>query len=305
MSKINQESHSEKRGESYGVLHLQIAKSRPVTELLSEDLGLSAERLNELIGLGAVYVDGERQRDLESFTAVARVGSYVRIHTNPRRYYVPSAAELKNAVVADHPDFLIVNKPARIPVHALVDNAVENLKYALSRSLGVELFTTSRLDIPTCGLMVYAKNKGFLEAYNRSVRERTTSKRYRALVRGNTPDRLPPLGLWTHFMDPSIQAPKIISHEKKDRSRICELKVLRTQIFSKEVAEVEIDLITGRTHQIRAQLAYESFPILGDRLYGSRALVFVGEEIALQCFYLKTPFFEQVIERPRAWGALC
>jgi len=108
-------------------------------------------------------------------------------------------------------------------------------------------------------------------------------KKYRALVY-NTPalqELLLSGNELVHFMEPSPRAPKKVSREKNSDWQICRLKILSARKIEKivlandtdkqncELVELEIELLTGRTHQIRVQLADLGSPVVGDEMYGN------------------------------------
>ncbi len=108
-------------------------------------------------------------------------------------------------------------------------------------------------------------------------------KKYRALVY-NTPalqELLLSGNELVHFMEPSPRAPKKVSREKNTDWQTCRLKILSARKIEKivlandtdkqncELVELEIELLTGRTHQIRVQLADLGSPVVGDEMYGN------------------------------------
>ena len=74
-----------------------------------------------------------------------------------------------------------MNKPAGIPVHATLDNQVENVLHQLHVALGDSLYVTQRLDTEVSGLIVFAKTQEFQRRFNRLLAERKVTKRYRRL----------------------------------------------------------------------------------------------------------------------------
>jgi 23S rRNA pseudouridine1911/1915/1917 synthase len=121
---------------------------------------------------------------------------------------------------------------------------------------------THRLDNPTEGLLLFAKNKRFQTQFNQLLKEGKIKKLYQAQVQG-TP-RWEKNTLLTHYMKPSPRGPKEVSKEKNETWAECRLNILQIQ-----ENQILIELLTGRTHQIRAQLSCEGFPIIGDHLYGA------------------------------------
>ena len=233
--------------------HVTAADTR-VSHVLSQHFKMAPDQVSDLLRLGAVYSDKRRIFEDRSLAK----GTYLRLHLKPKRFAV-SGIDWKARIVHRDRDFVVVNKPAGIPVHASLDNAVENVLECLREVTGETLLVTGRLDTPVAGLVVFARNSGFQKRFNQMLADRQIEKRYRALT--ETP---PPLGRHVHFMEPSERAPRRVSSEKKDGWLLCELEVCAVG------KDVEVLLLTGRTHQIRAQLGALRCPILGDKLYGSR-----------------------------------
>lgn len=242
--------------------HLLSPTSGPARSILRDLLGVEENFLDERLTLGSIYINQKRIREWTSLQA----GDYVRIHLNPKRY--PVDFDWTKLVVRETDDFVVANKPPGLPVPPTVDNLVENLSVQLGRALGVDLHVTHRLDVPTRGLIVLAKNKAFQAYFNQLLSERKIRKTYLAEVEGQSPPRL---GLHRHFMRPSPRAPKELLETPQEGWEECLLEITQIeQQPSQDRFRITIELITGRTHQIRAQLARLGCPLAGDLMYGSR-----------------------------------
>lgn len=133
------------------------------------------------------------------------------------------------------------------------------------------LGVVSRLDRPVSGVVVFAKTPGAAADLAKQFRERSVEKTYVAVVEGRFPA---PLGEWVEWTDmllrprrgPSrpvtAQVPAGEAAEARIRGRVLARRG--------EVSLVELEPLTGRRHQIRAQLGARRCPIVGDRLYGAR-----------------------------------
>ena len=112
--------------------------------------------------------------------------------------------------------------------------------------------------------MICAKNAATLRVMNEKIRDRELEKRYRCLVHG-TPE--PRAGRVTLFMrkDSGENRIRVFDSPVPDgRTMITDYRVLRTD---GRHSLLEVDLITGRTHQIRIHMKYIGFPLVGDYLY--------------------------------------
>ncbi len=244
----------------------------------------------DLLRLGAVFHNRRRIREDISLSA----GDYLRVHLFPRRYPLP-AGSARSAILTATDDYFIVDKPAGVPVHPSLDNAEENVVAWLERETASRLYVTQRLDVPTSGLMVIARTPAFQRRFNRWLAERQVEKVYRAL----TARPLSP-GPMVHYQKPDPRAPKQVRRDVTPGWLRCESEILDCRAGS-DTYEVDIRLKSGRTHQIRCQLADYGAPILGDGLY--RGLPGQTVRIALQSYRLAFAGQTWEVPRPERWSA--
>ncbi|WP_040212220.1 RluA family pseudouridine synthase [Clostridium polynesiense] len=125
----------------------------------------------------------------------------------------------------------------------------------------------NRLDRNTSGIVIFGKNFDSLKILNEMIRERSIKKYYVALVKGKIKS-----GIYEAFIkkDESNNISKIYDEEVPMSKRIAmEVKLIQTDgLYS----FIEIELITGRSHQLRAHLSHLGNPILGDIKYGDKKL---------------------------------
>jgi 23S rRNA pseudouridine1911/1915/1917 synthase len=279
------------RGHNYGVKHFYASQEGGLLPVVNAALALGEQRVQELCSLGAIYLNEKRVISLAE--ANVKKGDYLRVHAEPRRYVLHDT-DLAGLIYYENADFVVVNKPSGLPAHATVDNLTENMLSLLTQKMGIDLKITHRLDIATQGLMVLAKTSEFQSAFNEELRNSRIKKYYRATVQG-----VPKVGRLVHYMLPSPRAPKKVSRDLQPGWQMCALNILCVKSVFKDFSEIEIELETGRTHQIRAQLSHEGYPILGDVAYGGvslleadrddmvEELVSSSDKIALQAFRLK------------------
>lgn len=272
------------RGSEYGVWHFKLPKDAVLKHdenLVAEiykvfclSRQLSFDSFQELVDLGSVYINEKRFQKLINLDLTTQCDKpqlfhihSLRIHSQPRRCDPKFLNfDWQQFIRFKHPDFYVVQKPAPLDVHAQVDNLKENLIYFLELYLNEELFITNRLDRETSGLIILARNKNFQSNFNALLRDEQVKKTYQALVWGLTDSSIK--GLKTHFMKDSTTSPKEIFDLDFLGAIKCELKILNSiRMDSLGVSLLDVELITGRTNQIRAQLKKIGYSILGDKVY--------------------------------------
>ena len=178
-------------------------------------------------------------------------------------------------VVYEDDDILIADKPYNMLSQKAKDTDFSANEYLLgylirSGSLQLEGFTSfrpsvcNRLDRNTTGLLLMGKSLNGSQTLSQMLKERSIRKFYRALVSGKVKESAHLSGFLKK--DEKTNQVTIFEKEDKDASYI---ETAYQPIASRNgVTELEIHLITGRTHQIRAHLASIGYPIIGDMKYG-------------------------------------
>jgi RluA family pseudouridine synthase len=159
---------------------------------------------------------------------------------------------------------LIVNKPAGLlSIADRYDKDKENLTGIL-KSTYDEIYIVHRLDFDTSGALIFAKDKETQRALSQMLEQQSILKYYLAVVKGkieNSPIHIDkPIG-----DDPRKKGKKCVS--KSGKPSQSEVSVIET--FS-NYAIVEVQILTGRTHQIRVHLASIGHSLLVDKLYGDQ-----------------------------------
>ena len=177
-------------------------------------------------------------------------------------------------IVYEDEDVLVVNKKAGMVVHPAYGNYTGTLVNALMwHFMDLPLFNTGesrpglvhRLDKNTSGILVIAKNEYALNRLSKQFYDRTTDRRYNALVWG-IPD--PPEGTITGNVGRNVKDRKIMQVFKDDtegKTAITHYKVLENFGY---ISLIECKLETGRTHQIRVHFSHIKHPLFNDEEYG-------------------------------------
>lgn len=183
------------------------------------------------------------------------------------------------SVIYENDDLFIVNKDQGISVEAdsngeqsLIDQVKE---YFAQRNCSIEPMLCHRLDRNTGGLVILAKNEKAFEYISMLLKQRLIRKFYVCLVKGKVVPKNATLKAYL-YKDATNSLVKIADKPSRNFAQIItKYKVLEYLKLdndqSEDITRLEVELITGKTHQIRAHLAHIGHPIIGDGKYGINA----------------------------------
>lgn len=232
--------------------------------LLRELKGVPRSHVYRLVRSGEVRVNSRRV----DVTYRLQPGDRIRIPPVRRATDAPRHRAVRPAefpVIHEDDALLVIDKPAGVAVHGgsgVSSGVIEQLRAARPDARFLEL--VHRIDRDTSGLLMIAKKRSALLALHRALRDGTVDKRYLVLVKGRwgraSRDVTLPLRKYVTAAGERRVSVDQAGRESRTRFELVE----RVGPYSLLAAHIE----TGRTHQIRVQLAELGFPIVGDDKYG-------------------------------------
>lgn len=182
------------------------------------------------------------------------------------------AEDIPLEIIYEDQDLLVINKPQGMVVHpsaghptgTLVNALLYHVKDLSSINDVIRPGIVHRIDKDTSGLLMVAKNDKTHESLAKQLKDKTSTRRYLALVHGEIPHE-----------KGTINAP--IGRSKVNRKSQAVIEGGKDAVTNFQVVEhfkdytlIECQLETGRTHQIRVHLKYIGYPVAGDALYGPK-----------------------------------
>ena len=181
-------------------------------------------------------------------------------------------------LIYEDENILLCDKPVGMVVHEDNDNTSDTLinrikcylwkkgEYNPDSELSFAPALCNRIDRNTGGIVIAAKNAESLRVLNQKIRDRELVKLYLCLVWGRLPQKSATLTAYLEKLPDENRV--IVSDRKTPANRTIRTKYRVLREFT-DRSLVEVDLLTGRTHQIRAHFAHIGHPLLGDGKYGS------------------------------------
>jgi 23S rRNA pseudouridine955/2504/2580 synthase len=236
--------------------------------LLSSLKGVPRARVYRMLRRGEVRLNGRRVAADRRLAADDEVRIPPATVAAPgRAAHIPEAVleRLERAVLYEDERVLAVNKPPHLTVHSgtgLSWGVIDALRLLRPHTPFLEL--AHRLDRETSGCLIAAKDRQTLRRLHDAFRARTARKHYLALVQG----------AWPRDLD-RLEAPLSRRRDGEPESRVAvdpAGKAAATRVYALESVAgatlLDIQLLTGRTHQARVHAAAAGHPIAGDRKYG-------------------------------------
>lgn len=265
---------------------------------LAEITEYSRVMIQRLIDEGKITVN---ENNIKSSYKV-QIGDEIKIEKIEAKEISLEAQDIPLEILYEDSDIIVINKPKGMVVHpangnpdgTLVNAVMAICKDSLS-GIGGEIRPgiVHRLDKDTSGVLIVAKNDKAHVNLSEQIKNRQVKKTYLALVRGIIKENEATINM---PIGRSTSDRKKMAVDKKGKEAITHFKVLNR--FNDKYTYLQVNLETGRTHQIRVHLAKIGYPIIGDTVYsnGKNEFNVVGQMLHSWKIEFKHPITNKSME---------
>lgn len=272
-------------------LIVESEEQKRIDAYISENTEYSRTAVQRLIEEEKITVNGKK----EKASYKVQNGDRIEIEEEPAREIKLKAQDIPLQILYEDKDIIVVNKPKGMVVHpangnpdgTLVNAVMAICKDSLS-GIGGEIRPgiVHRLDKNTSGAIIIAKNDKAHINLSEQLKNHEIKKTYIALVRGVVKENNATINM---PIGRSKKDRKKMDVDKNGKEAITHFKVLKRY---KDCTLLEINIETGRTHQIRVHLSHIGYPIIGDEVYSNGKNKW---NIEGQCLHAKSLDFKHPI----------
>ncbi len=260
---------------------------------------LSRSQIQKLIKTGQILVNASPTKAHYFLKADDQVALNKRVKTanKTKKHDHAPKPKISLTIIADQPDYLVINKPAGLIVHGapgikektLVDYLIK--KYPEIKNVGDDPARpgiVQRLDKEVSGLLVIAKTPSFFKKLKKQFQERNIIKEYTALVHGQiqaNSDQINFPMVRSSATGKMVALPftKNGSYNLDGKTALTQFEVIKRYI---NFTLLKVIIKTGRMHQIRVHLAAYGHPVVGDKLYGTNKTKLLNKKLAASRIFL-------------------
>lgn len=233
-----------------------------------------ALRIFKALKNGDVRVDGKKVKENYriSMNDVITV-RYLNISEKRRKIekgISTDTTEYRRRIIFENEDFFIVNKPGNIPMHKGTGHeyGISEIYKDIFKSESINF--ANRIDLETSGLVIGCKTKRYLRYISEKIRNNEIIKKYIAVVHGTVTQESFSVDNYLKTEENGVKVSD--SQDKGSKRAVTHFKKVdgvNLKLACDKYTVLDVELKTGRKHQIRVQLSNIGYPIIGDKKYGT------------------------------------
>ena len=271
----------------------ELNAGRRIDQFLADHFNdISRNQLSKIITDGEVLINDKTTKPSQKVQVDDKIT--IREIKIKAGFKAPKGEKIKLDIIYEDDDVIVINKSAGMVVHPADGNKSGTLVNALInhyRKIVDAIYDEDseisrrrpgivhRLDKDTSGVMIIAKNKVALDFLSNEIQSRQVEKYYCAICLDNFTNRSGEIRnlLIRH---PKERKQMTVSKNEKGKEAITKYKVKKSyKYINQNISLVEFQILTGRTHQIRVHSNCQNSPVLGDKVYNTKASLKLSSEL--------------------------
>lgn len=237
-----------------------------IKEILFEEFDFSRKSLAKIKNNKGIFLNNTPVY----VNAIVKTGDQLQLFTKEETSEGILPQPIPINIVYEDNDIVVINKQAGIVVHPTRNHYLETIANGLmyywqAKGKSFRFRPVHRLDKDTSGLFVIAKNQYSHHKLALQIEKRTLKRTYNAIVHREMENESGTIDAQI-LKDPNHSVKRLIAKDNPTAKRA--LTYYHTILIANNYSLVELELATGRTHQIRVHMSYINHPLVGDDLYG-------------------------------------